>query len=123
LAEAQPDEIVDLPLIYNGPTRGWPAWGAHHVVRVRRKAVDRSVNDTGQMMDAVRAGLGVGLWITSLRPSAAASRELIFRRDLMVPAPQRYFLVMNEPRAGGPAARLAERIRAEAKRTQSEVEA
>jgi DNA-binding transcriptional LysR family regulator len=116
-ADAEPEEIVALPLLHNGPTRGWPTWSAHHDLRVRRKAIDRSVSDTGQVVDAARAGLGVGLWITALRLSPAASRELVFRRDLMIPAELRYYVVMNKPRADGPVALLVERIRAQAGRS------
>jgi DNA-binding transcriptional LysR family regulator len=111
LATADPEEIVQLPLLHNGPTRGWPAWGLRHNVRVRRKAADRQVGDTGLMMDAALAGLGVGLWLTALRPAPEAARLLLFRSDLRVPAPHRYHLLMRTPRPGGPAAVLAERIR------------
>lgn len=111
LADADPAEIVELPLLHNGFTRDWFAWGLHHRARVRRKPADRTMGDTGHMMDAVLAGLGVGLWLTALRPAPEAARELLFRSDLRIPAPQRYHLVMRMSRPGSPTAILAERIR------------
>lgn len=111
LADADPDAIARLPLLHNGQTHAWRAWAAHYGAAHKRKASDRLVSDTGGMMDAALSGLGVGLWLTALRPAPEAARVLQFRSDLRIPAPQRYYLVMRTPRADSATARLAARIR------------
>jgi DNA-binding transcriptional LysR family regulator len=110
-ADVEPREIVKLPLLHNGETSGWRIWSARYGVPFRPKAADRMLSDTGLSADSVRAGLGVGLWITALGPIEQAPNELIFRPDLIATPELRYHLVTREARLSGPVALLADRVR------------
>jgi DNA-binding transcriptional LysR family regulator len=111
-ARAEPEEILELPLLFSNDTRLWRGWCAHHELRLHRKPADRALTDTALVLEAAVVGLGATLWLTSLGPMDKVPAGLVARPDLMAPAPLRYHLVMRAPRPGGPAARLAERIRA-----------
>jgi DNA-binding transcriptional LysR family regulator len=114
LVTATPEEILALPLVHSD-LRLWRSWAAAYDLRLRRKARDRQFHDTFLVLEAALCGLGASLWITSLGPVESLPGGLVARPDLMAPAPLQYFLVMRTPRPGGPAAQLAERIRAAAR--------
>jgi DNA-binding transcriptional LysR family regulator len=114
LAGAEARDLAELPLLHNHDTRGWRAWGDHHGLDVRRKAIDRLMSDSGLVVDAVAQGMGVGLWLSSLQRVEEAPAGLLVRTDLTAPSPTGYHLLMRAARPGGAAETVAARIREQA---------
>ncbi len=66
LADAEPAEILQLPLLHLSGANIWRAWAAGHGLAARRKPADRMLDGTAVAVDAALIGLGAGLWPTSL---------------------------------------------------------
>lgn len=103
--DADPEALLDYPLIHLGTETAWRAWFDAHGVTYRLRPFDHVFEEQPIVAAAVAHGLGIGL-------SRPASRDLVDGVHLAhvarraVPLSSRYFLVRDGSRPIRAAARI-----------------